>query len=148
MGCRKDVCCILCIIKQMCAFILHYVMFTCTLLRGHPKSKKMLGETWATDIKAINSILWTNVASRYSLAGMGQGQAQYVARRRPWRTNSWGASREPMFKYVNWLVYIYCSVIAIFTLLLHTYLLMINNCRLLACTSLWLYNNRRLFFAG
>jgi hypothetical protein len=47
---------------------------------------------------------------------------------------------------VHWLVYTYCSVIATFTLLLHMYLLITNNCRPLTCTSLWLYNNRCLFF--
>jgi hypothetical protein len=74
MWCREYVCCVLCIIKWMCACIIHCnVMFTCTLLRSYPESKKMLGETWATIIKAINSIFWTSVASRCSLTGMGAG---------------------------------------------------------------------------
>ncbi len=76
MWCRKNVCCVTCIIKWLCACIIHYtVMFTCTLLRSHPESKKTLGETWATAIKAINSILWTSVASRCLLTGMG-GRAE------------------------------------------------------------------------
>jgi hypothetical protein len=74
MWCRDNECCVSCIIKWMCACIVHYnVMFTCTLLRSYPESIKMLGETWATAIKAINSILWTSVASRCSLTILGAG---------------------------------------------------------------------------
>ncbi len=44
MWCRENVCCASCIIKWMCACIIHYnVMFTCTLLRSHPESKMTLG---------------------------------------------------------------------------------------------------------
>jgi hypothetical protein len=51
--------------------VYYNVMFTCTLVRSHPEGKKTLGETWAAVIKAINSILWTSVASRCSLTRMG-----------------------------------------------------------------------------
>ncbi len=54
----------------MCT-VLYNVMFTCTLLRIHPQGKKTLGETWAAVIKAMNSILWTSMASRCSLTRMG-----------------------------------------------------------------------------
>ncbi len=121
-------------------------MFTCILLRSHPEGKKTLGETWAAAIKAINSILWTSMATRYMLIRMGTELSQYMPRRGPWRMYSRVASRRPMFKYVHWLVHINCSVIALFMLLLHTYLLVTNNCRPLLCTSLWLYYNRCLFF--
>jgi hypothetical protein len=74
MWCRENVCCVSSIIKWIYACIIHYnVMFTCTLLRSHPESKKTLGETWATVIKAINSILWTSVTSRCLLTRMGAG---------------------------------------------------------------------------
>jgi hypothetical protein len=43
-------------------------MFTCTLWEA--SQQKMLGETWANVIKAINSILWTSMASRCSHTGM------------------------------------------------------------------------------
>ncbi len=74
MWCRENACCVSCIIKWMRASILYYnVMFACTLLRSYSERKKTLGETWATTIRAINSILWTSVASRCSLTGMGAG---------------------------------------------------------------------------
>jgi hypothetical protein len=66
----------LCIVyykMNVCVYHTYNVMFTCTLLRSHPESKKTLGETWATAIKAIKSILWTSVASRCSLTRMGAG---------------------------------------------------------------------------
>jgi hypothetical protein len=46
-------------------------MFNCTLARSHPEGKKTLGETLAAVIKAVNSILWTSVATSYTLARMG-----------------------------------------------------------------------------
>ncbi len=104
----------------MCT-VCYNVMFTCTLARSHPEGRKTLGETWAAVVKAINSILWTSVATRRIPARMGAEPSQYTPRRGPWRTYSRGASRRPMFKYVHFLVYIYCSVMQITALLLHTH---------------------------
>ncbi len=99
-----------CITKCVLCTVYYNVMFTCTLARSHPEGKKTLGETWATVIKAMNSILWTGVATRYPLARMGAELSSVYALRGPWRTYSQGASRRPMFKYVHYLVYMYCSV--------------------------------------
>ncbi len=51
---------------------------------------------------AINSITESGVATRCMLARRGQSRVQYTPRKRPWRTNSRGATRRLMFKYVHW----------------------------------------------
>jgi hypothetical protein len=82
-------------------------------------------------LTAINSIIRLGVATRCMLARRGQSQVQYTPRRGqsqvqytprrgqsqvqytprrgPCRTYSRCASRRSMFKYVHYLVYIYCS---------------------------------------
>jgi hypothetical protein len=141
-----------CIIKWMCACIIHYnVMFTCTLLRTHPESKKTLGETWATVIKAINSILWTSVDSRCSLTGMGAGPGSVCGQK--------GTMKDVFARCLKRADVQECTLTSVYTLFC--------NCNIPAPAAyvpfffhdqqlpsscmykfLWLYYNRCLFFAG
>ncbi len=116
MWCRENVLyTVYRVIKWMCACIIHYnVMFSCTLLRSHPESKKTLGETWATVIKAINSILWTSVASRCSLTRIGAGPGSVCGPKGPIKDVFVRCLKRADVQVctVHWLVYIYCSVTA------------------------------------
>jgi hypothetical protein len=153
MWCRENVCCVSCIIKWMCVCIIHYnVMFTCTLLRSHPESKKTLGETWAAVMKAINSILWTSVASRCLLTRMGAGPGSVCGQK--------GTMKDVFARCLKRAVVQVCTLTSVYILFcnckyprpcyIRTFLFFtINSCRPLACTSfLWLCYNRCLFFAG
>jgi hypothetical protein len=53
--------------------VYYIVMFTCTLARSHPESKRRWAKLELLSLKAINSILWTSVATRRMLARMGAG---------------------------------------------------------------------------
>jgi hypothetical protein len=88
------------------------VMFTCTLVRTHPEEEDVRVKLEPLSLTAINSITRSGGATRCMLARRGQSRVQYTLRTRPWRTYSRGATRRPMFKYVHWLVYIYCPVTA------------------------------------
>jgi hypothetical protein len=69
--------------KCVLCTVYYNVMFTCTLARSHPEGKKTLGETGATVIKAINNIIWTSGATRYTLARMGAELSHYMPTRGP-----------------------------------------------------------------
>ncbi len=123
-------------------------MFTCTLVRSQPESKKTLGETWAPFIKAINNTLWTSVASRCSLTRMGAEQGSVYGQK--------GTIKDVLARCLKKADVQVCTLTSVYILfcncnihalaIVHTYLLMTNNCRPLTCTSLWLYYNRCLFF--
>ncbi len=130
----------LCIVyykMKTCACIIHYhVMFTCTLLRSHLESKKTLGETWATAIKAIKTILWTSVASKCSLTGMGAGPGSVCGQKGTMKDVFARCLKRTDVQVCTLTLCIYRSVIAISTSLLHMYLsFTINNYLPLACTS-------------
>jgi hypothetical protein len=59
--------------KKKCVLctVYYIVMFTCTLARSHPESKRRWVELEPKT--AINSILWTSVATRRMPARMGAG---------------------------------------------------------------------------
>jgi hypothetical protein len=103
--------------------VYYNVMFTCTLARSHPEGKKTLGETWAAVIKAINSILWTSVATRYTPARMGAELSSVYAQK--------GTMKDVLARCLKRTDVQLCTLSrvyvlfynATFTLLLHTYLL-------------------------
>jgi hypothetical protein len=53
--------------------VYYVVIFTCTLARSHPESKRRWVKLEPLSLKAINSILWTSVTTRRMLARMGAG---------------------------------------------------------------------------
>ncbi len=152
MWCRENVCCLSCIIKWMCSCIIHYnVMFTCMLLRSHLESKKTLGETWVPAINAINSILWTSVASRCSLTGMAAGPGSVCGQKGTMKgVFARCLKRTDVQVCTLTIVYIFFWNFNIHALATYIpFLFTIYHYRPLVCTSfLWLYYNRCLFFAG
>ncbi len=96
----------------MLCTVYYNVMFTCTctLARSHPEGKKTLGETWAAIIKAINSILWTSMAARYTLARMGAELSSLYAQKGTMKDVLARCLKKPMFNYIHYLVYMYYSV--------------------------------------
>jgi hypothetical protein len=72
--------------------------------------EKTLGEMWAAVIKTINNLLRTSMASNAGSPKWGQSWSQYMPRRGPWRTYSWGASRRLKPKYVHYSIHVhYCK---------------------------------------
>ncbi len=109
--------------KCVLCTVYYNVMFTCTLVRSHPEGKKTLGETWAAAIKAINSILWTSVATRYMLARMGAELNSVYAQKGTMKDVFTRCLKKTNVQVCTlFSVYVlFCT--ATFTLLLHMYLL-------------------------
>ncbi len=87
--------------KCVLCTVYYIVMFACTSARSLPESKRRWVKLELLSLTAINSILWTSVATRRCSPEWGQGRVQYTRRRGSWRTYLWGASRRLMFKYVH-----------------------------------------------
>jgi hypothetical protein len=129
--------------------VYYIVMFTCTLARSHPEGKRRWVKLELLSFKAINSILGTGVATRRILAGMGAGTSSVYTQK--------GIMKDALARCLKktdvrvctlTCVYIYCSGMQTFALLLHIYLLKTNNHCLFLVYKLCLYNNKCLFFAG
>ncbi len=56
-------------------------MFTCTLARSHPESKRRWVKLEPLSLKAVNCNLWTSVATRRMLARMGAGSSSVNAQK-------------------------------------------------------------------
>ncbi len=85
----------------MCAHMLCrvVVMFTCTLVRSHPDSRRH--KVWNPTHCNKHQDTGLGVATRCMLIGRGQNGSQFELGTRPWRTYSRGASRKWLFKYVQ-----------------------------------------------
>ncbi len=79
------------------------VMFTCILVWSHPDSRRRWGETWTVAINSkIPGWAWQQDACSLGEARMGLSLSPGT---RPRRTYLWGASRRPLFKYVQYSNY-------------------------------------------
>ncbi len=122
--------------KKCVLYTVYYnVMFACTLVRSHPEGKKTLGETWAAVIKAINSILWTSVATRYTLTRMGTELSSVYAQQ--------GTMKDVLARCLKKTSVQVCTLSCVYILfcnatlmlLLHTYLLWPTTIVSPSCTS-------------
>jgi hypothetical protein len=86
------------------------VMFTCTLVRSHPDSRRRW--VWNSTRHNKQQDNGLGVATRCMLIGRGQNGVQFKPGTRPWRTYSRGASRKQLFKYVQLLVCAYHLVMS------------------------------------
>ncbi len=92
-----------CIYIHVCSVSCDVVlMFTCTLVRSHPDSKRTLGWNLNRCCKQLDTRM--GVATRCMLIRRGLNGVQSMPKTRQWRTYSRGASRRRLFKYVHWLL--------------------------------------------
>jgi hypothetical protein len=68
-------------------------------VRSHPDSKRR--RVWNLNRCNKQQDTELGIATRCMLIGWGQNGAQFKPGTRPWRTYSQGASRRPLFKYVQ-----------------------------------------------
>ncbi len=160
MWCIKYMLCIMYIV-WMCVCVL-YVQCEVNLYMGrsHPWGEKTLGEIWAPVTKAINSILWTSVASRCLLARMGVESGSVYGRTRTMKDLLARCLKKAdvqvctLFHPIYILLCNATSVHLLLSTLCEQQMLSSYHVQLQPTMSsfipyeLWPYNNRSLFYAG
>ncbi len=136
--------------KKKCVLctVYYIVMFTCTLARSHPESKGRWVKLEPLSLTAINSILWTSVATRCVPARMGAGPSSVYIQK--------GTMKDVLARCLKKTDVQECTLISVYilfcnaniALLLHTYFFMTNNHCLFPLYKLYLYNNRCYFFTS
>jgi hypothetical protein len=105
---------------MMCT-VYYIVMFTCTLARSHPESKRRWAKLEPLSLKAINSILWTSMTTRHMPPRMGAGPSSVYTQK--------GTMKDVLarcFKKTNVQV---CALTSVYKLSCNA-----NNCTLAADT--------------